>query len=293
MIWTRDGIVEDQALSVSVLDRTFEHGLGLFETMRTWNGRVPLLKRHLRRIEDSAETLKLPLDPASLPSQHDVQALMEASGITADARLRLVASGGTPDGQPCSVWLRCWPLDHSDCRPLQVAYAFREFNTPLERHKTLNYWERRRLSELVRLDGADEVLEVEINKVDRPPSLLPGEHYVWEGTRTNVFIVRCDPEHGTTLITPSTELKWILPGVMRQLVVERARSAGLLVSESSIRLDDLQSADEVFLTNALGGIMPVARLPFRATLDSPGPVTKRLWEEHVRPWLEHGGDDPS
>ena len=39
MIWVEGRIVADDALRISVLDRTFEHGLGLFETLRTWNGR--------------------------------------------------------------------------------------------------------------------------------------------------------------------------------------------------------------------------------------------------------------
>ena len=43
MIWVRGQIVPDDGLSISVLDRTFEHGLGLFETLRTWNGQPTLL----------------------------------------------------------------------------------------------------------------------------------------------------------------------------------------------------------------------------------------------------------
>ncbi|HEU5117584.1 MAG TPA: aminotransferase class IV, partial [Isosphaeraceae bacterium] len=145
MIWTRDGIVVDQALSVSVLDRTFEHGLGLFETMRTWNGRAPLLRRHLQRLQNSAQELDLPLDPASLPDQEAIQALLKASRIEGDARLRLVASGGTPDGQPCIVFLRAWPVDRWEWTNLRIGYAQWQFNPPLERHKTLNYWGKNHL----------------------------------------------------------------------------------------------------------------------------------------------------
>ena len=50
MIWVGGRIVPDDALTVSVLDRTFEHGLGLFETLRTWGGRAVLLDRHLARL---------------------------------------------------------------------------------------------------------------------------------------------------------------------------------------------------------------------------------------------------
>ena len=43
MIWVKGRLVPDEELRISVLDRTFEHGLGLFETFRTWNGHPTLL----------------------------------------------------------------------------------------------------------------------------------------------------------------------------------------------------------------------------------------------------------
>ena len=61
MIWVHGEIVPDDALGISVLDRTFEHGLGLFETFRTWNGHATLLDRHLDRLTRSAHELGLPL----------------------------------------------------------------------------------------------------------------------------------------------------------------------------------------------------------------------------------------
>ena len=54
MIWVGGRIVPDDALTVSVRDRTFEHGLGLFETLRTWGGRATLLDRHKSRMLRSA-----------------------------------------------------------------------------------------------------------------------------------------------------------------------------------------------------------------------------------------------
>ena len=67
MIWVRGRIVPDDALAISVLDRTFEHGLGLFETLRTWSGQPTLLPRHLDRLTRSAAELGLPHDREALP----------------------------------------------------------------------------------------------------------------------------------------------------------------------------------------------------------------------------------
>src|SRR5947209_19031845 len=94
MIWVGGRVVPDDALTVSVLDRTFEHGLGLFETLRTWNGRAPLLERHLARMDRSARTLGLPIDSVRLPDGDAVAALREAEGIVGDVALRVTLSGG-------------------------------------------------------------------------------------------------------------------------------------------------------------------------------------------------------
>src|SRR5260370_30341807 len=94
MTWVKGQIVADDALQVSVLDRTFEHGLGLFETCRTWNGHPTLLPRHLRRLRRSAAELDLALDPADLPDSRAVRDLVNADGREGDAVLRIPLSGG-------------------------------------------------------------------------------------------------------------------------------------------------------------------------------------------------------
>src|SRR5579864_9005483 len=98
MIWVHGEIAADDALRISVFDRTFEHGLGLFETFRTWNGHPTLLDRHVERLKASARALGLPLEPGQLPDLRDVVALVAASrdSIAAgqDARVRITLSGG-------------------------------------------------------------------------------------------------------------------------------------------------------------------------------------------------------
>src|SRR5205823_12510642 len=130
-------------------------------------------------------------------------------------------------------------------------------DNPLARHKTLNYWGQRLAFERARSLGADEAL------------LATPDARIWEGTRTNLFLVR-----GRSLVTPGT-VGPVLPGVMRALVLERAPDAGLATSEEDVTIDDLDAADEVFLTNAVRGVVPVGRAEGRDR-EAPGPVTDRL-----------------
>ena len=116
MIWVRDILVPDEELRISVLDRTFEHGLGLFETFRTWNGHPVLLDRHLERLRRSARELDLPLDDDDLPDARAVADLIEANrdslAAGKDVRLRLTLSGGMATTPPSLsvLWMTARPL---------------------------------------------------------------------------------------------------------------------------------------------------------------------------------------
>ena len=78
----------------------------------------------------------------------------------------------------------------------------------------------------------------------------------------------------------------MLPGVMRELVLERAEQAGLKVEEMSVPVERIGSANEAFLTNSVRGVLPIATL-MGVELPAPGPTTQQLWNE-ILAWLESG-----
>lgn len=277
MLWARGELVHDNSLSVSVLDRTFEHGLGLFETFRTWNGHPTLLDRHVARLKASARALGLPLEPRELPDSQAVALLVAASRDIVpagqDARVRITLSGGlanTPSSGSL-LWMTAGPLPAPHPQPgVVVSKSFVvAVDDPLTRHKTLNYWRRRIAYADAIAAGSDEVMCVTHGGL------------ICEATRSNIFLV----EDGR-LYTPSLEGP-LLAGVMRRLVLEMAGQAGLEVEEVSLQVERIRSADEAFLTNSVRGILPIAQLT-GAELRAPGPITRQLWE-HVLPWLETGG----
>ena len=280
MIWYRGRIVMALTVSVNVLDRTFEHGLGLFETLRTYNGRATLLDRHLDRLRRSARALGLPLDLYDLPD-HDAVGRLLSQTARADAVLRITLTGGIAAESCSTLWMRATPLPPEPeggaarlLRHGRVAVA----GSPLARHKTLNYWDRRLAYEEARKHGCDEVI------LNRDGAL--------EGSRTNLFLV-----HGDVLQTSSTNGP-IVPGILRGLVLEHARNLGLRVREPrTLPLELVRVADEVFLTNSVRGIIPVREahdpLPPDQPLwkwDAPGPVTRRL-RESVQHGLDSGGQE--
>jgi branched-subunit amino acid aminotransferase/4-amino-4-deoxychorismate lyase len=274
MIWVDGRVLPDDALRVSVLDRTFEHGLGLFETLRTWHGVAPLLDRHLARMDDSALALELPFGSVRRPDDSAVSELLEAERLGGDAMLRVTLSGGFSKHEGATLWMRALPLPPPPRKGGALVEAGRWSVLsvdPLARHKTLNYWMRRWASESSRALGFDEILAMSLKGV------------IWEGSRTNVFLFR----HGS-LVTPSLDGP-IVPGIMRGLVIEHARGIGLDVWEEKEMTETwLETASEVFLTNSVRGIIPVARVEDHAW-PAPGPWTQKL-SILVNDWLRSGGD---
>jgi branched-subunit amino acid aminotransferase/4-amino-4-deoxychorismate lyase len=197
---------------------------------------------------------------------------VEAAGQPAatDLRLRIVLSGGDPPAGRSLIWMTAGalpPAMHGGARILRTMRV--DPDDPLTRHKTLNYWRRRIEQARAADEGADEVLGV------------TPDGSVCEGTRSNLFVVR-----DRRLITPGADGP-LLDGVMRRVVIERARATNLEVVEEAVPLSSLESADEAFLTNSVRGMLPVARL-LATELPAPGPVTQGL-RGRILAWLNSGG----
>jgi para-aminobenzoate synthetase component 1 len=109
----------------------------------------------------------------------------------------------------------------------------------------------------VRAAGGDEAV------------LVDAAGHVVEGAVSNVFCVR-----GGRLFTPSLACR-PLPGIVRSQVLSLARGMGLAVEEAALTAGELEAADEVFITNSLIGLRPVALLGGRR-LAAPGPTTRLL-----------------
>jgi branched-chain amino acid aminotransferase len=266
MIWVKGEILPDDALRIPASDRTFEHGLGLFETLRTWRGRPTLLGAHRARMLKSAEALAIPIDPDHFPDERAVAQLLEAEGLADDRVIRITATGGS-HSIGSVVWMRSRRLERPDGKPsVRVALGpwSIDHDDPLARHKTLNYWSRRIALEAASRRGFDETL-----------GRTSGEGYA-EGSRTNLFVIR-----GRELTTPSLDAP-ILPGVMRGLVLDLARALPCVIREvGGYERPDFEAADEVFLTNSVRGIVPVERAEAAGTgavfeWPAPGPLTRTL-----------------
>ncbi|KPK46631.1 MAG: hypothetical protein AMJ77_05620 [Dehalococcoidia bacterium SM23_28_2] len=255
-------LVEREGAAVSALDRGLLYGYGLFETMRSYGGRVFRLEAHYQRLCQGAAVLAIPV-PLSLEDLKEAVDGVLRRNRVADASLRLTLTAGSAADATAILFAR--PL--TDYPPelyrrgmaAVVSAVRRNETSPLSGVKSLNYLENLLAREDARRRGADEAI------------LLNTRGFVAEGSASNVFLV----QEGR-LVTPSLE-SGVLAGITRQAVLELAAAAGLQTVESQVELSAFQEASEVFLTGSVMEVMPLTRLDGRPLgSGKPGPVTKRL-----------------
>jgi branched-chain amino acid aminotransferase len=256
-IWLNGRLVRGEEAALSVWDRGARAGGALFETLRTYAGVPFAWEAHLERLVLSAAELGFPVPPAPARLREAVAELLEAEGL-ADAVVRLTVTRGIPGGRPvrAGAWIeaeslpgRLWAGTRRVARGEAGAGGSAILShTPISpgwlgRHKTTSRlaWELAR--EEARAAGADEALLV-----------TPGRQ-VLEGAASNVFVVRPDG----LVVTPPLAAD-VLPGITRACVLRACRALGLDAREAPVELETLRLADEVFLTNSVQEVVPLAEV---------------------------------
>jgi branched-chain amino acid aminotransferase group I len=272
-VYVNGELAEREAAVVSAFDRGLLHGYGLFETMRSYRGRVFRLEQHYQRLTEGAAILDIPL-PLSLDDLHAaIDALLERNALP-DARIRLTVTAGpvaqAGEATPSALLVAGPPTDYPpelyERGMAAITSAIRRNeNSPLSRVKSLNYLDNLLAREEARRMGADHAI------------LLNTQGLVAEGSSSNVFL-----SNGEELVTPNIE-SGALPGITRAVVIEVAREAGLSVREAEVAPERLSAAKEAFLTGSIMEVMPLTRLDGAPIGDArPGPLTGLLCRLYSR-----------
>ncbi len=256
-VWLNGRVRPVAEAQVSLLDRGLQFGEGLFDTVRIYAGTPFRLATHIDRLREGCAALGLPApDGAALTAA--VTAYLQACGAV-DARLRIVATLGPPDGPPTTA-LIAQPAVRPNTPAICVIAPPRLTLEGMGARKLLARIEYRVARDAAEAAGADEAL------------LTTPDGRVLEGTRSNVFVVR-----DGTLLTPPADGS-ILVGVTRGVVLELALAAGIPTQEAAITAETIAGATELFVTGSVSEIRPVAEVRghFTAAGTVPGPITAQL-----------------
>jgi branched-chain amino acid aminotransferase len=287
-----DGTLVDAAAArISVFDRGFLYGDSVYEVIRTYGGRPFELEAHLARLRHSAHRIGLEPKWDSGRTTAEIARTLEAARDgevddpdaapwnVGERYLRVVMTRGAgeigldpalavdPVALVIAQPLRGPPASaYSDGVAAAIVGVRRASPQAIDPSaKTGAHLPNVLAVREARAAGAHEAL------------LLDDGGFVTEGSSSNVFAVRAG-----RLSTPPLAAG-ILEGVTRGVVIRLAGGLGLTVEESPLRPEDLEAADEVFLTSTVREIVPVTRLGARAIGEGrPGPQTYRLHREFRR-----------
>jgi branched-chain amino acid aminotransferase len=270
---------------ISVFDRGFLYGDGIFEGIRAYDGRIFRLEAHLARLYRGAKAILLdvPMTPAALAEK--VAESVRRNGLR-NAYIRLVISRGCGD----------LGLDPRNCHtPATVVvivdklalYPREVYESGLE---VITCFTRRNLAtalnpEVKSLNYLNNILaKIEVARAGVHEGLmLNHQGYVAEATGDNVFICR-----DNQIITPPVHAG-ILEGITREVVFELAAEMKLPLRQEDMTQYQVYTADECFLTGTAAEIAPVSKVDGRIVGDGhPGPITKRLMERFKEVTLTEG-----
>lgn len=269
-IWFNGQIAQANHATVPTTDLALLYGVGLFETMRSYDGTVFRWDAHMARLQKSAEALHVPAQDAELPSHQDVATLLEANGLS-DARVRLTVTGGIPGAdlaRPNMVMtaVAAQPYAdelYTDGATVHICRAVQDPNDPLIGHKTISTWARLQALHAAQRHGCIEALW-----------FTPDRHLA-EGCISNVFCVRDGTVRTPPVATP------VLPGITRAVILERCAHLGIPTEQASLTIEDLLDAHEVFLTNVMMAVVPVCRIERSSVGDEAlGVITQRLADDY-------------
>lgn len=228
-------------------DRLALFGFGLFETLLITKEGPIFIDLHWQRMNKGADFLGLKLPPLN-EWVKQVQDFIEQTSNAFPYALRVTLSGGSPLANIDSQLLfhkRLIPYTSaqyaSGFRLHLLSFPLNE-QSPLASLKSTNYMENILAKEEAIRVNADEGL------------WLNSKGYLAEGTMSNLFFLI-----DGTLFTPSLS-SGCLPGTRRRLILDLAHSLDIPTYEGLYSLSDLLSSDEIFLTNALMGLMPVRQV---------------------------------
>ncbi len=270
---------------ISVFDRGFLYGDGVFEGIRGYDGRIFRLDQHLDRLWRGAKAIRLSLPMSREELREVVLETVRRSGLK-DVYIRLVMSRGTGD-------LGLDPRNCHDATTLVVIvdklslYPREVYETGLE---VITCVTRRNLPtalnpEVKSLNYLNNILaKIEVGDANAHEGLMLNHlGFISEATGDNVFIC----QQGK-LVTPPVSAG-ILEGITRQVVIELAEEMNIPLAEDNLTVYQVYTADECFLTGTAAEIVPVRRVDGREIGDGkPGPITRRLMARFKEVTLAEG-----
>ena len=277
MIWFNGELISANDACVSPFDLGLTVGLGVFETMAAYDGKVFAYDLHHARLIKSAEVFALQVPERSVISAAIAEVIEANHYHQGRYRIRLTLSGGANQlgggRQQGDVMVTAQAARSADSASDSGSDLAKLAWVPF----VIN--ERAATAGVKSTSYADHVLAYRhaLNAGADEALMFNSQGHLAEGSMSNVFVVK-----DGVVQTPSLA-SGCLPGVTRQLVINLCADLDLPVEECQLGVQDIDNADEIFLTSSLREIQAAVLLgtKARATEAVTGEVTGRLAEAYA------------
>jgi 4-amino-4-deoxychorismate lyase len=236
---------------ISVNDRGFQYGDGLFETVEVLNGRAVFLGQHIERLISGCSRLKLPApDIGGLVASVNDLCKYEKAAVLKIIMTRGCGGRGyrQPDSVAPTLVLSISPFpEHPESYSKQGIVA-RFCATPLGLNPAL--------AGVKHLNRLEQVMaRAEWDSVDiQEGIMLDGNNHVIEGTMTNLFYITGGAAFTATLRCAG------VAGIIRTILMQLLSQNSIKIVEHDFCKETLLAADEVFVCNSIIGIWPVKQI---------------------------------
>jgi len=249
---------------VSVLDRGFLFGDGVYEVIPVYGGRLFHFQEHLQRLENSLDLIRL-ANPHTREAWHGILASLIDSSQNQYIYLQITRGVGLKrdhafpeQTQPTVFAMAATMTRFVGCDTGISAMTMDDSRWKLCHAKTITL-----LANILHRQSALDQGGAE--------AILIRDGFLTEGAASNVFIV----VDGVLLTPPKSPD--ILPGITRDVLLDVAKANHVACCEEAITFDQLQSADEIWVTSSIREIVPVIELDGQTISGGkPGPIFKKV-----------------
>jgi branched-chain amino acid aminotransferase len=243
--------VPESEATVSIFDRGFLYGDGVFETMRVYQGKIFRVLEHVTRLKSGITVLGIDLEESAGFLQGVCEEIVRRNKVT-DGMVRIYVTRGLGNiglsakktGRPTVVAVAQERQFSTEVDPLRLVIATLRVDSDscLTRIKSAN-----RLCYLLAKQEAER-------RMADDAILLNGANHVVELTASNLFVYR----EGKLVTPPLSD--GALPGMTRAIVLMLAIQSGIDTEQTSVDSETLRHAEEAFATNSLFEISPIAAI---------------------------------
>ncbi|MCJ7842765.1 D-amino-acid transaminase [Lederbergia sp. NSJ-179] len=252
---------------IDIEDRGYQFGDGVYEVIRVYDGAVFTADEHLDRFFQSANKIKIDVQFDQKQLLALIHQLIEENNVHDGSIYMQLTRGASP---------RNHIFPGSEIKPVLTAYT-KEVARP-----------EGNLETGVKAMIADDIrwLRCDIKSLNLLPNVLAKQEAtdhgcyeailhrdgtVTEGSSSNAYIVK----DGKVMTHPATNL--ILNGITRQVILKLCQAHQIPVAEEEFQIEDLKTADEIFISSTTSEIMPIVELDGQSIGDGkPGPFTRKL-----------------